>query len=111
MHDRIRFHLDEHIDPVVAAALRRYGIDVTTTVEAGLRTESDEAQLTFAEQENRVIVTHDDDFLRMASRNINHSGIAYCHPQSRTVGELIRTLRLIYEVMTPEEMLGRVEYL
>jgi hypothetical protein len=38
MTDRLRFHLDEHIDPDVARALRRYGIDVTTTVEAGLRT-------------------------------------------------------------------------
>ena len=38
MTERIRFHLDEHVDPDVARALRRYGIDVTTTVETGLRT-------------------------------------------------------------------------
>ena len=38
MADRIRFHLDEHVDPAIATALRRAGIDVTTTVEAGLRT-------------------------------------------------------------------------
>jgi hypothetical protein len=37
MADRIRFHLDEHVDPAIAAALHRAGIDVTTTVEAGLR--------------------------------------------------------------------------
>ena len=43
MPERIRFHLDEHVDPDVARALRRYGIDVTTTVEAGLCTQSDEA--------------------------------------------------------------------
>lgn len=29
----IRFHLDEHIDPAVAAALRRVGVDVTTTMK------------------------------------------------------------------------------
>lgn len=47
MAERIRFHLDEHVDPDIARALRRHGIDVTTTVEAGLRTRSDPAQLTF----------------------------------------------------------------
>jgi hypothetical protein len=29
MADRIRFHLDEHVDPAIATALRRAGIDVT----------------------------------------------------------------------------------
>jgi len=35
MNERIRFHLDENVDPVIALALRRYGIDVTTSVDAG----------------------------------------------------------------------------
>ena len=43
MPDRLRFHLDEHVDPAIAEGLRRYGIDVTTTVEAHLHTEEDEA--------------------------------------------------------------------
>lgn len=38
MADRIRFHLDEHVDPATANALRVAGINVTTTTEAGLRT-------------------------------------------------------------------------
>ncbi len=68
MTERLRFHLDEHIDPDVARALRRYGIDVTTTVEAGLRTLNDLAQLEFATREQRVLVTHDADFIRLADR-------------------------------------------
>ncbi|MFH1920766.1 MAG: hypothetical protein ABIP48_12860 [Planctomycetota bacterium] len=32
----IRYHLDEHVDPAVAEGLRQRGVDVTTTVEAGL---------------------------------------------------------------------------
>ena len=42
MSEQIRFHLDEHIDSNIARGLRRYGIDVTTTVDAGLRTKSDD---------------------------------------------------------------------
>jgi hypothetical protein len=43
--ERIRFHLDEHIDPDIAAALRRHGVDATTTTDAGLRAANDDAQL------------------------------------------------------------------
>ena len=111
MSERIRFHLDENVDPVVATALRRYGIDVTTTVEAGLRTASDNEQLAYIQQEERVIVTHDDDFLRIASKQFEHPGVAYCHKEARSIGEMIRSLRLIYEVLTPQEMRGHVEYL
>jgi hypothetical protein len=62
MADRIRFHLNEHVDPAIAAALHRAGIDVTTTIQAGLRTQNDEAHLRFARAEGRVIVTRDQDF-------------------------------------------------
>ena len=69
MTDRIRFHLDENVDPVIAVALRRYGADVTTTDEEGLLGSDDETQLAFAKREARVSVTHDDDFLRLAARD------------------------------------------
>ncbi len=75
MSERIRFHLDENVDPVIAVALRRYGVDVAITFEAGPRTAGDEAHMAFAKRENRVIVTHDDDFLRMASKNWDRPGI------------------------------------
>jgi predicted nuclease of predicted toxin-antitoxin system len=110
VNERIRFHLDENVDPVIAAALRRYGADVTTTSEAGLRGRDDEAHLAYAKREARVIVTHDDDFLRLAARDQDHPGIAYCHLQARSTSDLIRGLLLIFEVLSPEEMSGRVEY-
>jgi len=109
--ERIRFHLDEQVDPDIARALRRHGIDVTTTIETGLRAQSDEAQWLFIKQERRVIVTHDADFLRFASRTHDHPGIAYCHKAVRSLGEMIRSLILIYEVLTQEEITGRIEFL
>jgi predicted nuclease of predicted toxin-antitoxin system len=109
--DRIKFHLDEHVDPDIARALRRYEIDVTTTVDAGLRTEDDPAHLDFIRRERRVVVTHDADFLRYASRSSDHPGIAYCPMGTRSIGGIIRSLILIYEVLTPEEMAGHAEYL
>ncbi len=111
MTDRIRFHLDEQVDPEIASQLRRRGIDVTTTVEVGLRTASDESQLNFIRQQKRVILTHDQDFLIIASRTSDHPGIVYCKQKTRSLGEIVSGLLLIDEVYSAEEMVGRVEYL
>ena len=59
----IRYHLDEHVDPAVAKGLRQRGVDVTTTVEAGLAGASDDGQLAFAAADGRVFVTRDRHFL------------------------------------------------
>lgn len=111
MTDRIRFHLDEHMDPAIARGLRRHGVDMTTTVEAELISQSDQNQLDYARSTARVIVSHDTDFLRLSEESTDHPGIVYCHKTARSIGEIIRGLILIYEVLTPEELRGRVEFL
>lgn len=111
MPERIRFHLDENVDPDIALALRRAGIDVTTSQEANLLSQSDMVQLEFARTQERILVTHDDDFLILNTQGINHSGIAYCQKNAKPIGYIIRMLILLYEVAAPEEMKGRVEYL
>ncbi|MGE0132105.1 MAG: DUF5615 family PIN-like protein [Blastocatellales bacterium] len=103
--------MDENVNPVVAAALRRRGIDVTTTIEMGLRTASDDEQLEFIRSEGRVLVTHDTDFLRIASQTVDHPGIAFSHKDTVSTGQIIRSLALIYEIPGPDEMAGQVEFL
>lgn len=110
MNKRICFHLDEHIHPAVAEALRRHGVDVTTTNEVGLRTGEDDAQLAFVRSERRVLVTGDTDFLRLARQDRDHPGIAFCRRTHLSIGQIIDGLLLIYEVLTPAEMVGRVEF-
>jgi predicted nuclease of predicted toxin-antitoxin system len=109
--ERIRYHLDEHIDPDIARALRRHGIDVTTTVEARLLSRSDRSQIEYASSSGRAIVTHDADFLRMASEGLDHPGVVYCHRTAHSIGEMIRRLILVYEVLGADEIRGRVEFL
>ncbi|MEG4284724.1 DUF5615 family PIN-like protein [Microcoleus sp. A006_D1] len=111
MSERIRFHLDENVKSAVARELRRRSIDVTTTIEARLLAESDELQLAFICAQKRVIMTHDDDFLTIASLSSVHPGIAYCKQGTRSIGQIIEGLVLIYEVYKPDEMVGRVEFL
>jgi predicted nuclease of predicted toxin-antitoxin system len=76
-----------------------------------LRTASDEEQLAFVRAEGRVLVTHETDFSRIASQTHDHPGIAYAHKDTAEIGEMIRAIILIYEVLEPQEMIGQVEFL
>lgn len=111
MKQDLRFHFDEHVHPAVAEGLKRRGIDVTRTQEVGLASATDENQLAFASSQNRVLVTHDADFLRLHNKGPNHCGIAYCHQQHRSVGDLVRGLVLLWEHCTAAEMINQVEFL
>jgi predicted nuclease of predicted toxin-antitoxin system len=91
----IRFHLDEHVSNAVAEGLRRRDIDVTTTADARLIAANDDAQFSFAVSAGRILVTHDDDLLRRHARGGPHAGIAFCHGNARSIGEMIRKLELI----------------
>lgn len=102
--ESIRFHLDENIDPDVAKALRLRGIEVTTTQEMNLLGQPDDVQFDFVCRQQRVLVTHDTDFLRLAIQNNTHWGIAFCQKGTRSIGEIIRSLILIYEVFTASRL-------
>jgi predicted nuclease of predicted toxin-antitoxin system len=107
----IRFHLDENCPSAVAAGLRRRGIDVTSTPKAGLLVATDEAQTAHALTERRVIFTQDQDFLVVHAAGVRHPGIAYRKKDTRSIGEIIRSLILIWEVYDADDMAGRIEYL
>jgi hypothetical protein len=57
-----------------------------------------------------VLFTQDEDFLRLHAVGVEHGGIAYA-PQGSSVGEIIRGLMLIYQVLESDDMAGHVEYL
>jgi len=107
----VRFHLDEHVDGAIALALRRRGIDVTTTIEAGLQSATDLEHVEFARAQRRVIHTNDPDFLTHAGKGIEHAGIAFCHSGSRTLRQIIEGLLLIDACMDEADMANRVEFL
>jgi len=107
----IRFHLDERVEAAAARALRDRGIDVTTAAEAGLLSAHDQQHLALALAENRVLVTHDADFLKLHARGIVHAGIAFCHAEAHSIGGIVRALVLIYECLTEQDMIGHVEWL
>jgi hypothetical protein len=95
MGNKIKFHLDENVSYNIALGLRQRGLDVTTTPE----------------DNGRVIFTQDTDFLRINQSSITHAGIAYCPQQSKSIGQIIRGLLLIWEILEPEEMYNHIEFI
>ena len=107
----IRFHLDENVHHGVARGLRLRGIDVTTTTDAGLVEATDEGQSQFAVREGRVFVTLDADFLRADFTVRPHAGVVFVVKGARSIGEIVRSLDLLANIVTPEEMHQQIEYL
>ncbi len=109
--DRLRLHLDENVDVAVAEGLRRHGIDVTIPSDVGLASEVDVAHIAYCLDEHRIIVTHDPDFLRLHQTGIHHAGIVFCAMGARSIGDMIRSLVLIAEILAPDDMTRSVEFI
>ena len=105
---KIRYYTDEHVSKAVVRALRRRGVDVLTTPEAGTLNAPDEDHMARARQQGRVIFTQDEDFLRLAAGN-GHAGIVYAS-QTTPLRAIISRLMLIHQVLDAEEMMNHVEY-
>ena len=110
MTDKISIYTDEHIPMAVIKGLRRRGVDVLTTQETGMLGAADEEQLALATNQGRVVLTQDEDFMRLHARKVNHSGIIYARQQT-PIGDLIRGVMLIYQVLDASEMHNHVEFL
>jgi predicted nuclease of predicted toxin-antitoxin system len=109
--DPVTFFFDQHIPAAVARGLRRRGVDVLTAQETARCGVTDLEQLQYAYQQRRVLVTFDDDFLVLASSGKEHAGIAFCSATKYTIGELIRVLLLVHQVLGPADMKNHVEFL
>jgi predicted nuclease of predicted toxin-antitoxin system len=107
----IRFLLDEHVPHAIARGLRLRGVDVLTLADAELISRSDVAILEYALEEQLVVFSQDDDFLRLAAAGNSHAGIVYCSQGKHAVGELVQLLKLISDCFESSDMFGQIEYL
>lgn len=104
------FYTNESVNIAVAEGLKRRGVKVITARDAGNLGLSDEEQIEYARQKGMVIVTHDDDFLSL-SAELEHKGIVFVHQQKYSIGDVIRNLKLLWDVVEQKDMKNHVEFL
>ncbi|MBX9680578.1 MAG: DUF5615 family PIN-like protein [Gemmataceae bacterium] len=106
----LKFYADEHVDVAIARGLRRRGVDIVTVNELGLSGVEDEAHVERALADGRVIVTLDQDYLRIHSAGQFHGGVLFVR-HDRRIGDVIRAIMRIWETMNPEDIAGHVEFI
>ncbi len=106
--ESIGFYTDENVANAVAEGLRRLGIDVLTTAEAGMLEADDPAQLQFALDHGRTLFTQDVDFITIAYSVQDHAGIVYAK-RSTPLGAIVSALQFIHAALSAEEMRSRLE--
>ena len=94
---------------------RARGVEVISAGEVGLLGQSDEAQTSWANENGRVVFTHNvADFCRFHGQFLRegtpHAGIVVAE-QGPSVGERLRRLLKLNEARTAEEMRNRLEFL
>lgn len=98
----LRFYTDENTAVEIARQLRRDDVDIVTCQEAGLLGESDDVQLAYATAEGRIMITCDQDFLRMDAvyweASQQHGGIIFLGPDAcKNIGRAVRELRALIQ--------------
>ncbi len=113
---QIRLYLDEDtMDSDLLAALRLRNVDVVSTGEVQMLSRSDEEQLQWALNNQRVIYSFNArDFYRIHTNALekrqDHSGIIL-GVQNYSIGEQMRRILRIIATKSAEEMKNQVEFL
>ncbi len=106
-------YTDEDIANLVATLLRTRGLDVLTTLDAGMTGYSDEQQLAYAASENRCLLTHNRvDYERLHLNYLEtgqqHSGIIVT-PQNNAY-EIAKRVGIILNTLTADEVFNQLLY-
>lgn len=111
---KLRLFFDEDVHAALAVALRKRGLDAVHALEIKRLGLPDEAQLDFAAEENRCLVTFNvGDFVRLHNRWMDtgrdHAGIIVS--KQLPVGEALRRLLALLQQESADSMRGQVRFL
>ena len=111
----LRLYTDHHVPVAINEGLRLRGVDVLTAYEDGSAELEDPPLLQRATELRRVLFTQDTDLLTVASEwqraGREFAGLIYGHQLQLTIGQAIRDLEIVADVLDPEDMKNRVEFL
>ena len=114
---QIRLYVDEDArHGAVVAGLLRHGIDVLTVADVNLFRKSDEEQLIWAANADRVLYSLNvKDFTRLhfefLATGRSHSGIIVIPKQRYSIGGKIRHIKQFIDVTSAEAMRNQLVFL
>lgn len=108
---KLRFYLDENMDPEISEQLRRRGLDALSARDVSLLEVSDDVQLRYAASQGRVLCTKDSGFANPANWMVAHDGIAYFPNGGVSIGYVVNALLELHRNETAESMENRLVYL
>jgi len=95
--ENLSYLADENIHPSIVAFLRTEGYAVKDVKEENLNGSSDKFLLDLANNENRIILTHDSDFGTIVfTQQIDFKGIIYLRPGHFDPTFTISTLKSLF---------------
>ena len=114
---RISLYFDEDAQRLaLIQALRVRGVDVLAAWDAGMRQQDDEAHLSLATAQGRVLYGFNvGDYFRLhtafLAQDRTHAGIVLARQQHYSVGEQMRRLLRLVATKSVEEMRNQIEFL
>ena len=93
----LKFFFDTHIAKAAAIQLRKQGIDVMRCEEVGMAEADDEDLLIYATQNERIMVSQDDDFATLHAKwqadKRQHAGIMQISKQYQGAAQISHVVR------------------
>ena len=114
---QIRFYLDEDsVEKSLITAFRNAGLDVVTVTDVDRQSYSDEEQLIWATEQERVIYSYNRrDFCRLHNEFLaterSHAGIILLQQQRYSIGQQLRGLLQLVSTLSAEEMVNQLVFL
>ena len=114
---QIRFYLDEDsVEKSLITAFRNAGLDVVTVTDVDRQSYSDEEQLIWATEQERVIYSYNrQDFCRLHNEFLvterSHAGIILLQQQRYSIGQKLRGLLQLVSALSAEEMVNQLVFL
>jgi predicted nuclease of predicted toxin-antitoxin system len=100
----LRFYADVHIAKEAIYQLQYKGIDAVHSSDVSMENASDEEHLNYAAQQQRIVITCDDDFEKLhwqyQQEQREHPGIIYFRmfDQCKSISIIVREIQFLHEV-------------
>jgi predicted nuclease of predicted toxin-antitoxin system len=104
----MRLKLDENMPTLLATTLRSTGHDVHTAADENLLGKSDDDVWAASRREERLLVTMDRDFGRLAAEGGDHAGAIVLRPRDAEQTAIVSLAQRAVQLATEIDMSNRV---